>query len=123
MNIYESMEDYLEKILMLKQKQEVVRAVDLVRFMNYSKASVSIALKKLIAKGLIIHNEKNGDLSLTEEGMKIASNIYARHQLLGDFFQKIGVGKEQAFIDACKVEHEISEETFEKLKDFVATLK
>lgn len=75
----ESIEDYLEKILMLKKEQEIVRAIDIARFMNFSKPSVSIALKKLVSYGYVLVDEKSGDISLTKEGQKIAEETYEKH--------------------------------------------
>lgn len=111
MNIYESREDYLESILMIKEAQGYVRSVDIADHMEVSKPSVSYATKKLKEQGFI-DIDHNGMISLTKEGMKIANNIYTRHKTLIDFFMKLGVDGENAKIDACKVEHDISEKTF-----------
>ena len=113
----ESVEDYLEHILMLKERQEIVRAIDVARLMNFSKASVSIALKKMKTDGLVIV-EANGNLVLTEKGLEIGSVTYAKHKILTELLEKIGVSPEQAHLDACRVEHVISDETFNALKKY-----
>ncbi len=113
----ESVEDYLEHILMLKERQEIVRAIDVARLMNFSKASVSIALKKMKTDGLVIV-EANGNLVLTEKGLEIGSVTYAKHKILTELLEKIGVSTEQAHLDACRVEHVISDETFNALKKY-----
>lgn len=113
----ESVEDYLEHILMLKERQEIVRAIDVARLMNFSKASVSIALKKMKTDGLVMV-EANGNLVLTEKGLEIGSVTYAKHKVLTELLEKIGVSSEQAHLDACRVEHVISDETFNALKKY-----
>lgn len=115
----ESMEDYLERILMLSETLEIVRSIDIARFMNFSKASVSIAIKKLVAKGLVLHNEITGEIRLTKEGYDIASKTLDRHKTLSAFFEYLGVEKNQALKDACRVEHDLSENTYTFLKEFI----
>ena len=116
-NKKESIEDYLEKILMLKEKQDIVRAIDIANFMSFSKASVSVALKKLKSYGYVNVNEDNGDISLTKEGEKIAKATYERHTIISQSLIDIGVSEKVAYEDACAMEHIISEETFNKLKE------
>ena len=116
-NKKESIEDYLEKIYMLKEKQELVRAIDLANFMNFSKASVSIALKKLKSYRFVLVNENTGDISLTPEGEAIAKATYERHVIVSHFLISIGVKEEIAYKDACAIEHILSDETFEILKE------
>ena len=116
-NKKESIEDYLEKIYMLKEKQELVRAIDLANFMNFSKASVSIALKKLKSYGYVLVNENTVDISLTPEGEAIANATYERHVIVSHFLISIGVKEEIAYKDACAIEHILSDETFEILKE------
>ena len=116
-NKKESIEDYLEKIYMLKEKQELVRAIDLASFMNFSKASVSIALKKLKSYGYVLVNENTGDITLTPEGEAIAKATYERHVIVSHFLISIGVKEEIAYKDACAIEHILSDETFEILKE------
>ena len=116
-NKKESVEDYLEKILMLQQEHDLVRGIDIATFMNFSKASVSVALKKLKAYGYITVDDKTGNVRLTESGKKIAEDTYERHQVIAKTLMKIGVSEKTAYEDACAIEHIISEETFEKLKN------
>lgn len=116
MKILESAENYLESILILKNEKGQVRAIDIVNHLGFSKPSVSIAMKQLETNGYITRNP-GGHISLTDEGHSIASKVYERHALLTDLFTKLGVSNETAAIDACRVEHYISQETFEKLKE------
>lgn len=115
MKIYESAEDYLESILMLKERLGVVRSIDIVNELNVSKPSVSVAMKKLRENGYI-HMDADGFITLLPEGQEIANRIYTRHRLLTQFFIRLGVSGEVAAADACKIEHDLSEETFEKIK-------
>ncbi len=109
--IYESAEDYLERILMLQKKGMNVRSIDIAQSFNYSRASISRAINNLKNDHLIDINA-SGVITLTKEGYEIALKIYNRHVILTDFFVKIGVPKEIATNDACKIEHDLSEETF-----------
>ena len=118
-NKKESIEDYLEKILMLKKEQELVRAIDIATFMSFSKASVSVALKKLKSYGYVTVDEKTGDINLTPEGQSIAEATYERHLVISKALMQIGVKEDTAYEDACAVEHIISDETFEALKKVV----
>jgi Mn-dependent DtxR family transcriptional regulator len=115
MAIHKSAEDYLEKILMIQNKNGIVRAIDIARFLDFSKASVSVAMKKLKENDYIEVN-KNGDITLTQKGLEVANKVYERHEVLASLFIKIGVPQEIAYEDACKIEHDISDETFEALK-------
>ena len=116
-NKKESVEDYLEKILMLKQDKDVVRAIDLASFMSFSKASVSVALKKLKSYGYVTVDDQSGDINLTKEGKKIAEATYERHTVISQSLINIGVSEKTAYEDACAMEHIISDETFEKLRE------
>ena len=120
MNIHESAEDYLERILMLRLKNGTVRSIDIVRDLEYSKPSVSIAMKRLRENGYI-EMDTDGYITLLPPGEEIASRIYDRHQLLTQFLVQLGVSPENAAADACKIEHDISEESYEKIK--AATLR
>ena len=122
MKILESAENYLESILILKNEKGVVRAIDIVTYLGFSKPSVSIALKQLDTNGFITRNEDN-HIFLTDTGLEIAEMIYERHELLRKLFIKIGVPEDTAREDACKVEHHISQETFECLKSHFDSLK
>lgn len=115
MKILQSGEDYLETILQLQNKNGQVRSIDIAKELNYSKASVSVAMKKLKENDYILIDD-NGYISLSSKGYEIANKISERHKLLTDALIALGVNKEQAEIDACKVEHNISNETFEAIK-------
>ena len=115
MQLYESAEDYLERILMLKEKLGTVRSIDIAIDMNYSKASISRAIKKL-KEANYITVDVDGHINFTELGYETATKIYERHKVLTALFEHLGVDKETASIDACKVEHDISDQTFEALK-------
>lgn len=115
MNIYESAEDYLERILILQEEKGEVRSIDIAHDMGFSKPSISVAMKKLKEAGLIIIDE-NGFISLTKEGHVIADKVYERHTVLKKILIDIGVDPKQAEKDACKIEHVISEETFSAIK-------
>ena len=115
MNIYESAEDYLERILILQEKNEGVRSIDIAHSMGLSKPSISVAMKKLKEAGLIDIDE-HGFIALTKEGHVIADKVYERHTVLKKLLIEIGVSPSQAEKDACKAEHVLSEETFEAIK-------
>ena len=115
MNIYESAEDYLERILQLQEKQGKVISLDIANSMNYSKASVSRAMKNLRENGYI-EVDSLGVITLTPKGHEIASKIYERHILISRVLMRLGVSEENALKDACKIEHDLSEETFEAIK-------
>lgn len=115
MEIHESAEDYLETILILKERSGQVRSIDIATEMNYTKPSISVAMKKLRENGYI-EVDKDGFITLTASGYEIASNIYNRHKVLTDFFISLGVDQKVAAEDACKIEHDLSDETFEKIR-------
>lgn len=121
MQIRESAEDYLESILIVRERKGFVRSIDIAGEMNFTKASVSIAMKKLRENGYIAVDGE-GFITLTPAGEKIASSIYGRHKLLTKFFVRLGVSEETAAADACKVEHDLSEETYEKLLQYAEAL-
>lgn len=118
MKIYESSEDYLEAILRLYKRNGHVRSIDIANDLEYSKPSVSVAMKKLRENGYI-EMDTEGYLTLLPKGREIAESIYERHQLLTEYFIKIGVSPDTAASDACKVEHDLSEETFQCIKKHV----
>lgn len=122
MKILESAENYLETILMLKKEKGQVRAIDIVNHLGYSKPSVSVAMKNLEADGYI-SRDSSGHITLTDTGLAIAESVYERHDLLCNLFSYIGVSEDVAKEDACKVEHHISQETFECLKKHFESLK
>ena len=114
MTLQESGQMYLETILILSQSG-AVRSIDVGEYMGYSKPSVSRAVGKLRSDGLIAIDE-NGFITLTDEGLAVAEKIYERHTILTDFIASLGVSRETASADACKIEHDISDETFEAIK-------
>ena len=116
MRVYESAEDYLEAILSLRLRNGNVRSIDIANELNFSKPSVSVAMKKLRESGYI-HMDHDGSISLEPEGEEIAQRVYERHRLLTEFFVRLGVDPDVAAADACKVEHDLSEETFQKIKE------
>lgn len=116
MNIYESAEDYLETILILKNRLGMVRSIDIVHEMNFSKPSISVAMKRLRENGYI-EMDAEGYISLLPPGMEIAQRIYTRHRVLTDFLTQLGVSPETAAMDACKIEHDLSDETFHKIQE------
>ena len=118
MNIHESAEDYLEAILKLRENHGMVRSIDIVRELGFSKPSISIAMKNLRENGYI-QMDGDGYITLLPPGEEIAQRIYGRHKLLTQIFVQLGVSQETAAADACKVEHDLSEETFEKIKAHV----
>ena len=118
MKIQESAENYLETILILGQRQTTVRSIDIVHEMNFSKPSVSIAMKNLRQNGLIIM-DTDGHIALTESGRKIAETIYERHTLLSEMLVDLGVDPKVAAADACRMEHVISPESFEAIKNHI----
>ena len=111
MNIHKSAEDYLEMILMLREQKGYARSIDIAAGLGVTKPSVSFAMKKLRVNGYILMDEGNY-ITLTEAGMKIAQRIYERHKALTAVLQQIGVDEKTAREDACKIEHDISDETF-----------
>ena len=117
--MYESGENYLETILILKEKQGLVRSIDIARALNFSKPSVSRAMGILRENGYIVM-EPGGEIELTEKGQKKADGIYERHKLLTEFLHRVsGVDPRVAEEDACKMEHIISDETFQGIKEFM----
>ncbi len=111
----ESLEDYLETILMLQKSRGQVRSIDIANEMNFTKPSVSVAMKNLREKGYITM-DSTGYITLTEAGRRRAEDVLERHTILADLLIRIGVSKETALADACKVEHDLSEESFEAIK-------
>ena len=118
MVIHESADDYLETILVLQEQHGQVRSIDIVNHLGYSKPSISIAMKKLRESGYI-SMAQDGTITLNDSGMEIAKRVYGRHKVITKLFTLLGVSQEQAAEDACKVEHDLSGETFEKICDFV----
>lgn len=115
-SIHASGEDYLEAILMLQKKKGMVRSVDLARHMGFSKPSICHAVK-VLKQGGFLTMDGNGYLHLTDEGREVAERVYEKHQFFTDSLIEMGVDPKQAEADACRIEHVISEESFQKLKE------
>ena len=111
----ESAETYLETILVLSNTRGMVRSIDIANELEYSKPSVSIAMKNLRESGYITVDE-DGHISLTNSGLAIAESMYERHRVLSDFLLALGVDEKTAINDACRIEHVISQQSFEKIK-------
>ncbi len=122
MKIHESAENYLETILVLQKRNGYVRSIDIATELNFSKPSISNAMKQLSSKGYIQMDESRL-ITLTEKGRQVAEQIYERHQLISEFLEMLGVDSQTAAEDACKIEHVLSKETFEKFKEHVNQMK
>lgn len=122
LKIQESAENYMETILMLGKEKGNVRSIDIATALSFSKPSVSVAMKNLRENGYILM-DKDGYIALTEKGHEIAETIYERHTLLSSFLMYLGVSRETATQDACRIEHVISPESFEALKQHVYSHK
>ena len=122
MSIHESGENYLEQLLLLSREKQKVRAVDLCTALGFSRPTVSIMLRELRACGFVIVMD-NGGLALTEKGEEVARKIYERHCLITELLVSLGVSRETAKEDACKIEHDISDETLRCIKEAVEKLK
>ena len=120
MKTHDSAENYLETILILSQRQAAVRSIDIVNELGFSKPSVSVAMKNLRNNGFITM-DSSGFITLTEEGRKIADMIYERHRLLSRWLIHLGVEETIAVEDACRIEHVISPESFQAIKQHVLT--
>ena len=115
MSVGETIENYLETLHILLQEQEEVRSVDLANAMSFSKPTISVMMKQLREKGLI-NVDTNGFLTLTKKGRAIAERVYERHVYLTELLVRLGVEEETAAEDACKIEHVITQETFDSIK-------
>ncbi|MBR2993216.1 MAG: metal-dependent transcriptional regulator [Clostridiales bacterium] len=113
-DVGKSAEDYLESMVILKEKNGYIRSVDIAEYLGVTKPSVSNAMKRLREENYIEMN-RSGFITLTEKGMEIADKIYTRHKKLTDFFTALGVDPQVAEDDACKIEHDISDETFDAI--------
>lgn len=118
MKIKESAENYLETVLMLTNKNKYVRSIDVANELGFSKASVSVAMKAFREEGYIVIND-DGGISLTQKGLEIAEKMCERHNIIARMLMKLGVSEETAYTDSCKIEHDISEESFDKIKEFL----
>ena len=117
----ESVEDYLETILILSRQLANVRSIDIANELHYSKPSVSIAMKNLRQRNYITVSE-DGFIRLTEEGLALAETVYERHSILSDWLIRLGVAPETAIADACRMEHDISSESFAAIKKCIQNL-
>lgn len=117
-----SAEDYLESILMLSEKKEFVRSIDVAQELNVTKPSVSIATKKLREREFI-NVDLDGRITLTESGREIADMVYSKHKLISNLLKYIGVDEETAVKEACLIEHVISDSTYSRLNEFYARME
>lgn len=122
MKIQESAENYLETILILNKKNGAVRSIDIVNALDFTKPSVSVAMKNLRENGYI-KMDPDGYITLTDKGRKIADVMYERHTFLSGLLIHLGVSPDTATEDACRIEHVISAESFEAIKKYASTLK
>ncbi|MDY5278777.1 metal-dependent transcriptional regulator [Sharpea azabuensis] len=118
MKMYQSTEDYLEAILMIKQEKGYCRSIDIAKRLDFKKSSVSIAISKLTHEGYVI-KEEDGMLELTEEGSRLANDILERHNFFLNWLRSLGVEEEQAYDDACRMEHAMCNDTFHKIVNYV----
>ena len=121
MGVHESGEMYLEAILVLSRKNGFIRSIDVSEYLGYSKPSVSRAMG-ILRSGEYIVVDKDGAITLTETGKEIAEKIFERHTVLSKLLIKLGVSEETAAADACKMEHAVSDESFQAIKRFAAEL-
>lgn len=122
MKIQESAEDYLETILMLSKRNPMVRSIDIANEMHFSKPSVSHAMK-LLRENHYVTVDELGGIHLTESGLAIADRVYERHTMLTSFLMDLGVNEQTAREDACRLEHDLSVESFARLKEFYQKMK
>ena len=120
MAVHESAENYLETILLLSKKSDAVHSIDIAKELGFSKASVSVAMKKL-RDGEYITVDANGSIALTGKGAEAAEQIYERHATFYDWFIRLGVSESIAAADACRIEHILHEETFTAIKSHITS--
>ena len=116
MKIKESAENYLEAILMIKLKKGSVRSIDVANHLNFTKPSISVAMKNFREEGYI-NMDSEGSITLTEKGQEIAERMYERHQIIAKALIALGVDEATAYEDSCKIEHDISDTSFERIKE------
>lgn len=117
MRITEATENYLEAILVLGEKNGMVRSVDVAHYLGFSKPTISQYMKQFVQNGLV-NIDADGHISLTDAGLRVAQSTLEKHRIISKFFIAMGVSEETALEDACKVEHDISEETFDCIKAY-----
>ena len=118
MKINESAENYLETILMLKNKNGYVRSIDIAHALSFTKPSVSVAMKALREEGYIVMDDDSG-ITLTDKGLEVAAKVYRKHQIIAKALMSLGVDEETAYKDSCKIEHDISDISFNKIKEYL----
>lgn len=118
MRIKESAENYLETILMLKNKNGYVRSIDIAHALSFTKPSVSVAMKALREEGYIVMDDDSG-ITLTDKGLEVAAKVYRKHQIIAKALMSLGVDEETAYKDSCKIEHDISDISFNKIKEYL----
>lgn len=121
LSVHKSSEDYLEAVLLIQQKRGCVRSIDIVNLLGFSKPSVSVAMKKLRENNYIIMDGE-GYITLTDSGMEIAQKILEKHNFIAELLISLGVNESTAYEDSCKIEHDISEESFIALKKLTGIL-
>ena len=122
MDVSEAIQNYLETIHILSLKHNEVHAVDICNHLSYSRPTVSIVLRQMRESGLVTVDDLN-HIHLTDEGLSIAKRLYERHNVISELFVRLGVSRETAVEDACKIEHDISDETFECIKKHIDSIK
>ena len=122
MAVTEAVENYLEAILVLSRKQPDVHAIDVCNYLGYSRPTISVAIKQMKENGLITVSGEN-HISLTERGLSVAESVYERHSVISELLMEIGVSNETALEDACKIEHDLSVESFIKIKECYNKIK
>lgn len=118
MKIKESAENYLETILMLKNANGYVRSIDIAHHLDYTKASVSVAMKSFRNEGYIMV-DADGNIELTDKGLEIAEKMYERHRIIAKALIALGVDEDTAYEDSCKIEHDLSNQSFDKIKEYM----
>ena len=117
MKIKETAENYLETIHIIRMRKGSCRAIDVCHELGFSKPTISVAMKDFRERGYIL-TDHEGDITLTEKGLLVAERMYERHEVLANTLIAIGVDEEHAYRDACKIEHDLSVETFDKIKEY-----
>lgn len=122
MAVTEAVENYLEAILVLSRKQPDVHAIDVCNYLGYSRPTISVAIRQMKENGLITVNGEN-HIALTEHGLNVAESVYERHKVISALLMEIGVSSQTAMEDACKIEHDLSSESFLRIKEYYNKIK
>ena len=120
--VSEAMQNYLETIHILSCRQDTVHAVDVCQYLNYSRPTVSVALRQLREAGYV-QVDGNNHITLTPKGAAVAFPLYERHNVLAQLLMRLGVGEKTAYADACKIEHDLSEESFSRIRAYYDVLE